>query len=164
MASGAIVYYLLIYSLSTMGIFGVLVWLSRRGHDVETLDDLKGLMKHDPLPAYTLLFFLLSLGGVPPLAGFWGKWYIFIALSQSGHLGLALTLAITSVVAVFYYMKIAWVVAFQEPDSSRMGEPAKAEVGVSFSLAIAVGLSVLLGVAPNLVQPLMSAASTLIRP
>ena len=71
--------------------FAVLIWLSRRGRDVETLADLKGLGRTDPPAAYVMLVFMLSLGGIPPTMGFLGKWFIFYAALQAGQAWLAIT-------------------------------------------------------------------------
>src|SRR5678815_3746241 len=91
-AFGAAIFYLMAYTLMTMGAFAVLIWLTRRGHDVQTLGDLKGLARRDPAPAYVMLIFMLSLGGIPPTMGFMGKWFIFYAALQAGQVWLAIAL------------------------------------------------------------------------
>ena len=93
-AFSASVFYLLAYTLMTMGAFAVLIYLSRRGKDYQTMADLKGLARKDPPSAYLMLIFMLSLGGIPGTMGFIGKWYIFNATLQAGQLGLALALAV----------------------------------------------------------------------
>src|SRR5205814_3743668 len=108
-AISAVTFYLLAYTLMTMGAFAVLIWLSRRGRDVQTLADLKGLGKHDPAAAYVMLVFMLSLGGIPPTMGFLGKWFIFAAVLQAGQLWLALALAAASMISIYYYLKIVWM-------------------------------------------------------
>ena len=74
-AMRGITFYLLAYSVMTMGAFGVLILLSRKGRDIQTLNDLKGLSRTDPFAAYTMQIYKLSLGGIPPTIGFIGKWF-----------------------------------------------------------------------------------------
>ena len=94
--SGA-VFYLFAYVFMTLGSFGVLVYLSSRNKDVQQLSDLRGLARRHPVAAYTMLFFMLSLGGIPPTMGFMGKWQIFLAALQAGEFTLAIVMALTSV-------------------------------------------------------------------
>jgi NADH-quinone oxidoreductase subunit N len=163
-AVGAITFYLLAYALMTMGAFAVLIWLSRRGRDVQTLTDLKGLGKHDPAAAYVMLVFMLSLGGIPPTMGFLGKWFIFAATLQAGQTWLAITLAGASAISIYYYLKIVWMMCFQEPDTEAEVPRAIAPSGVFVSIAITVGASLLFGVVPNLVSMLTNSAATLPHP
>jgi NADH-quinone oxidoreductase subunit N len=163
-AVSAAVFYLLGYTLMTIGAFGVLVWMSRRGRDVQTLNDLKGLARIDPPAAYAMLVFMLSLGGIPPTMGFMGKWFIFNAAITAGQTWLALCLAGASIISIYFYLRIVWVMCFQEPDEKSARERAVAPFGVSLSVAVAVGCTLLFGILPNLVQPLMGAAATLLRP
>jgi NADH-quinone oxidoreductase subunit N len=151
-AVGAIVFYLLAYTLMTMGAFAVLIWLSRRGRDVQTLADLKGLGKHDPAAAYVMLVFMLSLGGIPPTMGFLGKWFIFAAALQAGQMWLAIALAAASMISIYYYLRIVWMMCFQEPDRDVAQPRALAASGVFVSIAITVAGSILLGVIPNLIS------------
>jgi NADH-quinone oxidoreductase subunit N len=157
MAFGAAVFYLLAYTLMTMGAFAVLIYLSWRGKDYQTMADLKGLAKTDPPAAYLMLIFMLSLGGVPPTMGFIGKWYLFGATITAGQYGLAIALAFASMISIYYYLKVVWMMCFQEPDVAGPQEHATAPIGVQLSLAVTVGASLLLGVVPGLVQPLMVA-------
>jgi NADH-quinone oxidoreductase subunit N len=159
-AFGAAVFYLLAYTLMTMGAFAVLIYLSRRGKDYQTLNDLKGLAKTDPPSAYLMLVFMLSLGGIPPTMGFIGKWYIFAATITAGQYGLAIALAFASMISIYYYLRVVWMMCFQEPDVVGSQEHAVAPVGVQLSLFVTVGVSLLCGVVPGIVQPLMVAVQT----
>ncbi len=163
-AFGAAMFYLLAYSLTTIGAFGVLIWLSKRGRDIQTLNDLKGLARTDPAAAYTMLIFMLSLGGIPPTMGFMGKWFIFNATMQSGQTWLALCLGVASIISVYYYLRVVWVMCFQEPEEGTSPGRAESANGVQTSIYFAVGTTLLFGVLPNLIQPLMDAASSLLRP
>jgi NADH-quinone oxidoreductase subunit N len=162
MAFGAAVFYLLAYTLMTMGAFAVLIYLSRRGKDYQTLDDLKGLAKSDPTSAYLMLVFMLSLGGIPPTMGFIGKWYIFAATITAGQYGLAIALALASMISIYYYLKVVWMMCFQEPDVQGLQPHASAPAGVTLSLAITVAASLICGVVPGVVQPLMVAVQSVL--
>jgi len=163
-AVGALTFYLLAYSLMTMGAFAVLIWLSRRGHDVQTLSDLKGLGKNDPTAAYVMLVFMLSLGGIPPTMGFLGKWFIFAAALQAGQTWLAITLAVASMISIYYYLKIVWMMCFQEPDRDIAVPRALSPSGVVVSVAITVAATLLFGVVPNLLSMLTNSGVNLPHP
>jgi NADH-quinone oxidoreductase subunit N len=163
-AMSGITFYLLAYSVMTMGAFGVLIYLSRKGRDIQTLNDLKGLVRTDPPAAYAMLIFMLSLGGIPPTMGFMGKWFIFYATLQAGQLWLAVTLAIASIISIYYYLRIVWVMCFTEPDVDVAPSAVKAPAGVTMTLVATVAATVLFGVAPGLVHSLMDAAATVLGP
>ena len=105
-------FYLFVYGFMTIGAFAVLIVLQRKGLIGDDLEDLNGLYKRSPASALVLLIFMLSLAGIPPLAGFIGKYYILLALIQTGHTYLALFAALYIVPALYYYFRIvahAWL-------------------------------------------------------
>jgi NADH-quinone oxidoreductase subunit N len=105
-------YYLMVYVFMTAGAFAVLIVLQRRGLAGDELDDLNGLYRRSPMAALLLLIFMLSLAGIPPLAGFMGKYFIFLALIQSKHYVLAVFGALYIVPALYYYFRVvvhAWL-------------------------------------------------------
>jgi NADH-quinone oxidoreductase subunit N len=107
--------YLLTYVAMSAGAFACIVAMRRRGRAVETIADLAGLAKTD-LPLATLLtIFMFSMAGIPPLAGFFGKLYVFLAAVQAGLWPLAIIGVLTSVVACFYYIRIIKVMFFDAP-------------------------------------------------
>ena len=161
--SGAI-FYLLAYSLMTLGSFGVLVWLSNRGKDYQTISDLKGLWYKDPPAAYMMLIFLCSLGGIPGTMGFMGKWFLFYASLQAGQTWLAVAMACASVISIAYYLRIAATMCFVEPESRTEPIRAQATGGVITAIAVAASFTLLFGVAPGLLHALMTAATALGRP
>ena len=163
-AFGALTFYLLAYSLMTMGSFGVLILLSKRGHDCQTMEDLRGLVRRDPQAAYIMLIFLLSLGGFPLTMGFMGKLYIFNAALQAGQGGLAIALAIASVISIYYYLRVVWTMCFQEPDKESVVGRALTPGPVMATVFVSVVFSVLLGIAPRIAQPLMDAATAVVHP
>lgn len=160
-AVGAITFYMLAYALMTLGSFGVLIWLSRDNREIQTLDDLRGLGKTAPAAAYMMSVFMLSLGGIPPTMGFLGKWMIFLAALKSGQAWLAVALALASILSIFYYLKIVWMMLFQEPNKETTHERAKSPAGVVITLAFATAASILFGLLPNLVSVLSNTTTML---
>lgn len=162
LAVEALTFYLFAYTLMTMGAFGVLIWLSKRGHDCQTLNDLKGLVKVDPVAAYMMLIFMLSLGGIPPTMGFMGKWLIFNAVMQSGQLWLAISLGFASIISVYYYLKVVWMMCFSEPDKQTVTGHAVEGWAVQFAMAVSLIGSLLFGLVPGFVQNMMGVAVNII--
>ncbi|MHB8733152.1 MAG: proton-conducting transporter transmembrane domain-containing protein, partial [bacterium] len=101
---------LAVYGAMNLGAFGVLVLLDRRGEEADRLDDLAGLAGRAPWAAWALAVCLVSLAGLPPAGGFIGKLYLFRAALGAGQTGLAVVGVLTSVVSVFYYMRVAYTV------------------------------------------------------
>lgn len=149
LAQNGALFYLFAYVLMTIGSFGVLVYLSGRGRDYQHLEELRGLARHDPLAAYSMTFFMLSLGGIPPTMGFWGKWQIFIASVFSGQIGLAIVMALTSALAIYYYLRIVWMMCFEEPREPAPAAPT-VRLGASISVLVSAVLTLLFGIAPGL--------------
>jgi NADH-quinone oxidoreductase subunit N len=110
----AMLIYLAVYFLNTLGAFGVILCLRRQGKPVEQLSDLAGLSKTNPLLAMAMTIFMFSLAGVPPLAGFFGKYFVFLAAVQANMVPLAVIGVLTSVVAAFYYLRIIKLMYFDE--------------------------------------------------
>ena len=101
-----VAFYLFVYAFMTIGAFAVLIVLQRQGIIGDELDDLNGLYRRSPLSALVLLIFMLSLAGIPPLAGFVGKYFILQSLIETGHIRLALFGALYIVPALYYYFRI----------------------------------------------------------
>jgi NADH-quinone oxidoreductase subunit N len=105
----AVLFYLLVYSLMTLGVFGILTMLWKQDRPVETIDELKGLGTSHPLAALLLAVFLFGLTGLPPTVGFWGKFNLFWVAWASGTLGmrtLAIGLALNAAIAAWYYLRL----------------------------------------------------------
>ena len=111
----AIMIYLLVYTFMNLGAFAVITSLRRRNIIGDTVDDIAGLYFKAPTEAILMLVFLLSLSGIPPLAGFWGKYFIFLSLIQTGHYTLAAIGVLYSVVGLYYYMRIANAMLMRQP-------------------------------------------------
>lgn len=112
---GSMIVYMAIYMMMTAGTFGIVLTMVRDGKAVESIDDLAGLSRNSPFMAYALALLMFSMSGIPPLAGFFGKFLIFKAAVASGLYVLAVFGVLTSVVAAFYYLRIIKVMFFDEP-------------------------------------------------
>src|SRR5207302_4236173 len=113
-AQGVLVY-IAIYVAMTLGSFAVILTMKRNGQHVENISDFSGLSRTNPLLAFFFAMLLFSLAGVPPLAGFFAKFYVFIAAIQAGLFTLSVVGVLTSVVGAYYYLLIIKVMYFDEP-------------------------------------------------
>jgi NADH-quinone oxidoreductase subunit N len=102
-----ILVYLLVYTFMNLGVFAVIASLRRRDIIGDEVDDLNGLFFKAPTEAVLMLVFLLSLAGIPPLAGFYGKYFIFLALIETGHYALATLAVVYVAVSAYYYLRVA---------------------------------------------------------
>ncbi len=148
----AMVYYVITYALATVGAFGVLVALE--DEKVDTITDFAGLSKRAPDVAFCLLIFLLSLAGIPPLAGFFGKFYVFIsALNTADHvalLWLVLLALAMSVVSFYYYLKALKQAYVAEP---KVGAGViRVAATTRIALWVTAALVVILGCLPDLLM------------
>ena len=113
-AQGVLVY-IAIYVAMTLGSFAVILTMKRNGQAVEQISDFAGLSRTNPLLAFVFAMLLFSLAGIPPLAGFFAKWYVFVAAIKAGLFTLAVVGVLTSVVGAYYYLSIIKVMYFDEP-------------------------------------------------
>lgn len=111
----AVLVYMTIYLVMTTGTFACILCMRRKGEMVESIDELAGLSKTQPKLALALLVFMFSMAGIPPLAGFFGKLYIFMAAINAGLYTLAIIGVIASVVGAFYYVRIVRIAYFDDP-------------------------------------------------
>ena len=110
-----ILIYLLVYTFMNLGAFAVITSLRQRNVIGDELDDMAGLYQRAPVEATLMLLFLLSLAGIPPAAGFLGKYYIFLSLIESQHYGLASLGVLYSLFGLYYYLKIANSMLMRSP-------------------------------------------------
>ena len=113
-----VIVYLAIYLVMTLGTFAFILSLRRDGKMVEEISQLSGLSRTSPLMALMLAILLFSLAGIPPLAGFFAKFYVFLAAIESGLYALAVIGVLLSVVGAFYYLRIVKIMYFDEPVES----------------------------------------------
>ncbi len=144
---GAVLFYLLTYAVANMGALGIVALLGTADHPHDQLRDFAGLWKSRPGLAGLMTVFLLSLGGFPPTAGFIAKWYIFAAAVQEEHYWLAIIGVLSSVVSVFFYLRIVVMMYMTEEPAA----PARPSISVPAILALAVIVlaTFYLGVLPN---------------
>jgi NADH-quinone oxidoreductase subunit N len=145
--AGAVLYYLLAYTFTTIGAFGVILMLvERAGEEAVDVRDYAGLARRHPLLAATLSLFLLSLIGIPPLAGFVGKFYLFGSAVRAGYLWLTVVGVLNSAIAAYYYLRVIVYMYMREPDTTA-ARLAPTFAG-SLALVIAAVGIVLLGLVP----------------
>jgi NADH-quinone oxidoreductase subunit N len=130
-----ILIYLLVYTFMNLGAFGVITSLRHKKVIGDELDDLNGLYSRAPAEAVLMLIFLLSLAGIPPLAGFWGKYFIFLSLISTGHYTLAALGVLYSVFGLYYYLKMANAMFMRQP------EEGEGRLPVSFAMRAALGVA-----------------------
>jgi NADH-quinone oxidoreductase subunit N len=131
-----ILIYLLVYTFMNLGAFAVITSLRQRNVIGDEIDDMAGLYRRAPVEAVLMLLFLLSLAGIPPAAGFLGKYYIFLSLIESGHYGLASLGVLYSLFGLYYYLKIANAMLMRAPMET-------GRLPVSLGMRCAVGVTAL---------------------
>jgi NADH-quinone oxidoreductase subunit N len=148
----AVIFYLVVYTVANFGAFGVLTSFAIQGQEPQEYADLAGLGYHHPRRSAALAFFLLSLAGVPPAAGFIGKFGIFYAALEAGYLGLALLGVLASILSITYYLRPIIVLFMTDERSACLHRGALEEHGV---LAFCLAATLLLGLYPG---PLLNLA------
>ena len=164
-SAGSVLYYSAAYSIATIAAFTVLSIIESKkvspgGGDLEgaSFESFNGLAKRNPLLAVAMTIAMLSLAGIPPLAGFFGKYYLFSSALQSGHLWIVLIAALGSLIGVYYYLRV--IIAMYGPAPTLPeGKGADTELlplgevgwGVKLSLILTILLSLALGFFPELV-------------
>ncbi|HUJ94275.1 MAG TPA: NADH-quinone oxidoreductase subunit N, partial [Terriglobales bacterium] len=141
-----ILLYLLVYTFMNLGAFAVVTSLRQRDIIGDEIDDIAGLYTRAPVEAVLMLIFLLSLAGIPPLAGFYGKYFIFLSLIESGHYVLASLAVLYAVFGLYYYMRIANQMFMREAlDKTRL----PLSVGMRIALGVTALATVVIGVYPE---------------
>ncbi len=116
----AALFYVLTYVIGAAAAFGTVILLSRRGWEAESLADFKGLSARSPWFALMMLFVMLSLAGIPPFIGFFGKLNVIDAVLDVGYSGLAVLMVLASVIGAFYYLRVIWYMYFEEAEDEAM--------------------------------------------
>jgi NADH-quinone oxidoreductase subunit N len=146
-AGASVLFYLLTYTASTAGAFGALILCGHQGAEAVSYDDLAGIGRRHPAAALAFSLFLLSLAGVPPTAGFFGKWFIFRAAINGGFYWLTVIAVINSVIGAYYYLRVLVFMYMREPAAGApIATPMRsgyvtAALLVSAALVLALGLS-----------------------
>jgi len=146
-AYGSSLFYIVIYVLTTLSTFGLIMLMSRQGFECENIADLKGLNRRNPLLAGILMLSMFSLAGIPPLSGFYAKLVVLQALVGAGHVTLAVFAVLMSVIGAFYYLRVVKAAYFDEPeDGVTLGAGSVATRGVmSLNGLLVIGLGILPG-------------------
>src|SRR6202158_5700995 len=141
-----ILLYLLVYTFMNLGAFGVIASLRQRNVIGDEMDDIAGLYFRAPTEAVLMLIFLLSLAGIPPLAGFYGKYFIFLSLVESGHYWLASLAVLYAVFGLYYYMRIANQMFMREALDKAL---LPISIGMRLALGVAAFATVYIGIFPE---------------
>lgn len=142
----AMLVYLMIYSFMQMGAFTVIVLLHRKDLIGEDLKDFSGLASRSPFAAFAMLLFMLSLGGIPPTAGFMGKFWLFGAAIEQGYYTMAIVGVLASAVSLYYYLRI---VVFMYLKKETTGSDPVTSPALALTLAVAVVATLFLGMYPR---------------
>ena len=152
--TSAILFYLGAYTFMNLGAFGILVWIRNKRTFGYSLDEIAGLGRVAPWAALAMTLFMVSLTGIPPTVGFWGKFYLFTAVVDAGLTWLAIVAVIMSSVSAYYYLRVVWYMYFREaPEGAPQLEPEGASMGATAAIALA-GLGVVVfGLYPAAAHP-----------
>jgi len=147
-ASASVLYYLLAYTVSTAGAFGTLILCGSHGREAVSYDDLAGLGKRHPPAALAFSLFLLSLAGMPPTAGFFGKWFVFKAAMDGGLYWLAIIAFVNSVITAYYYLRVLVYMYMREPSAGAVVAVPMRSGYVNAALLVSALLVLALGLTP----------------
>ncbi len=144
--AASVMLYVCIYALMNMGAFGVVIMLRKAGKRGEEITDFAGLGKTNKTAAFLMLIFMFSLTGIPPLAGFVGKFYIFKAAVQAGLVWLAVVGVLFSAISAYFYLRVIMVMYMSEPKA-----PIELSTAPSLALALAISATavIVIGVYPT---------------
>lgn len=148
-AYAGILFYILAYTFMNLGAFGVLILLARRGDEINNIEDLQGLAQTQPWAAAIMALFMFSLAGVPPAAGFFGKFYVFIAAVHAQEYSLAVIGLVASVVGAAYYLKIVYTMYFQPAKREYPANVWSFSPGANVALILSAIATLAFGVLPS---------------
>jgi NADH-quinone oxidoreductase subunit N len=148
--------YLFIYAFMQLGAFAVIVVMRRRDVVGDELKDFSGLSFRHPAAAFAMLLFMLSLGGIPPTAGFFGKFWLFSAAIESGYVWLAVIGVLNSAISLYYYIR---VVVFMYLKSETIGSEPTINAPLAVVLGVAIVATIVLGVYPRLLFEVAEASA-----
>lgn len=140
----AVMLYLLIYMIMTVGVFSIVISMRRSGLAVQNIDDLAGLSKYSPFMAYSMAILMFSMSGIPPMAGFFGKFVIFEAAVAQDFYVLAVLGVLTSVVAAYYYLRVVKVMFFDD-----VVNPLDSAISLTRRVVMLIGVVFVLGFVLN---------------
>ena len=139
----AAMFYVIVYVLMAVGAFGVIILLSRTGFEAENIDDFKGLNDRNPWLAFVMMMIMMSMAGVPFLAGFYAKWMVLQAVVNVGLVWLAIFGVVFSVIGAFYYLRVVKCIYFDKPEQNEpieMSLDTEVVISVNGLLLVVIGL------------------------
>jgi len=147
------VIYIFIYVVMTLAFFSCLLMLRKKNIFYENIDDLSGLSSNHPILSICLLIVLFSLAGIPPLAGFFAKFYVFMAVIEQSMYFLAIVGLMSTVIAAFYYLRLIKIIYFDKPKDTYEKDH---NIGLRVTLAISTGFLILYFIYPGIFNELVS--------
>ncbi|MDJ0761035.1 MAG: NADH-quinone oxidoreductase subunit NuoN [Woeseiaceae bacterium] len=139
----AALFYTLTYVVASLGSLGMVILLSRGGYEAENVSNFKGLNARSPWFALMMLFLMLSLAGIPPFIGFFGKLNAISVVLEAGMVDMAILMVVASVVGAFYYLRVIWFMYFEEGEDQavlQMGPDAKLAMSANGVAVLALGI------------------------
>lgn len=148
----SMVNYLMIYTFMNIGAFAIIIMLRREGFQGENLEDYMGLAKSHPLASVLMLIFMFSLTGIPPTAGFIGKFYVFMEAIKSGYTYLAVIAVVFSAVSAFFYLRVVMYMYMKEPKTEVV---LTTSLFMNFALAVTAMMVIIIGIFPSFLLDLV---------
>lgn len=147
LGTASVLYYLLAYAFMNLGAFGVVILYGRKGEENLNISDYSGMASKYPLLAAAMAIFMFSLAGIPPTAGFVGKFYIFSAAVKAGYIGLAIIGVLNSALSVYFYLRVTVMMYMRNPEKEFAGLPLSPAMAIA--LIIAVFGTLQMGITPS---------------
>jgi NADH-quinone oxidoreductase subunit N len=144
--------YLMIYLFMNMGAFAIVIMMRREGFHGENIEDYMGLAKDHPLASVLMLVFMFSLAGIPPTAGFIGKFYVFMAAINEGYTYLAIIAVVFSAVSAFFYLRIVVYMYMKDPKEAVI---LTTSPSMNIALAVTAMMVLILGIFPSILLNLV---------
>jgi len=149
--------YLMIYAFMQMGAFAIVIMMRRQDVIGDELQDLTGLAAKRPGLAIAMLIFMLSLGGIPPTAGFMGKFWVFASAIEAGYVGLAVIGVLNSAISLYYYVRVIVYMYVRKEETAT--PPVQLSRAMTTALAVAVAGTIVLGLYPRVLFELAQASA-----
>lgn len=159
----SVMLYLAVYAFMTLGAFAVVAMVRKQGVEGDEIEDFAGLSKRYPVAALLMLVFMVSLAGIPPTAGFIGKFYLFMAAIQAGLTWLAIVAVVLTAISAYFYLRVVMVMYMREPQSVGPATRFATSPAIAVVLACALAGVVLLGLFPNVLVSLSSQSVLLLK-
>jgi NADH-quinone oxidoreductase subunit N len=148
-------FYVVAYVITGLVSLGILVLLSGRGIEYDSIDDLKGLNSRSPWLAFLMLLAMFSLAGIPPTLGFWAKLSVIESTVNAGYVWLAIVAVLASLIGAFYYLRVVKAMYFNDPESAAIAMPSRGEMVLLSANALAI---LVLGALPSALLSLCAKA------